>query len=72
MTMTDTDMLAELYYQHVDPAYQDDEEADEAETLNYIAHAIDDMIADLDADQIKICQDNIDEITQYIEEALNG
>lgn len=72
MRTIDTDYLAEMYYQHVDPAYKDDEEADEAETLNYIAHAIDDMIADLDADQIKICQDNIDEITQYIEEALNA
>ena len=70
MTMTDTDMLAELYYQHVDPAYQDDEEADEAETLQYIAYSIDDMLSELDPDQIRICQDNIDEIIKYFEESL--
>ena len=71
MMTIDIDNLAELYYQHVDPQFQNDEEVEEAEVLSYIGTEIDRIFDDLDADQLRICQDNVDQIIQYIEEKFH-
>ena len=70
MRTIDTDMIAEMYYQRVDPAYQDDEAPDEAEVLRHIAFEIDLIFSDLTEEQKQICRDNIEEIQQYVEELL--
>ncbi len=68
--MTNTDKLAEDYYQDYDITLMNDEEWDEAETLQHISVALQRVFEDLTEDQKQIAMDNADEIIGYVEELI--
>ena len=67
----DTDYLAEMYYQHVDPAYQDDDDdLTEDETLCLIDERIKEIFLDLTEQEKDYALQNADHIMQTVRDQL--
>lgn len=74
--MIDIDTLAEAYYADRDPAFQDDEELEaqrekeEERILGFVTNRIRDIFNELNANELRICLENVDSVNEYLFETL--